>query len=286
MMKIYRNAWNHEIPPPEVAICNSRIRPQIENLLLRVADLLGLTPIAKSDAVESAFRLAERVRDSYEFEQALKQKLVARSDLSHMHAAIRARSTTVFNEVSKQFVGTSLLDVGCGNGLVSELSKPNFAEIQLLDVMNYLSEEVDLPFVNYEEGCTFPITKTYDTVLLLTVLHHSSDPQLLLSEAWKATAKRLIIIESVFGVHTPDPGGHYDLVSFSESDQIAFAVVVDWLYNRVLNDNIPVPYNFTTPDGWLAAFAERGMHVSAMHNLGQDIEIAPELHFMFVLDRR
>lgn len=284
-METYRNAWNHDIPSPQMAIRNPRIRSHIENLLRRVADLLGLTPLAKSDAVDSAFSLAESVKDSYEFEQALKKRFVAKSDLSHMHTAIKARSTKVFEEVACHFIGSSLLDVGCGNGLVSELSKPHFAEIQLLDVMNYLSQEVDLPFVQYDEGRPFPITKTYDTVLLLTVLHHSNDPLLLLKESWKATAKRLIIIESVFGVHTQAPVGHYDLASFVEADQIAFAVVVDWLYNRVLNDNIPVPYNFTSPDGWLGVFSECGMHVAAVRNLGQDIEIAPELHFLFVLER-
>ncbi len=282
-METYRNAWNHDIPSPQMAIRNPRIRPHVENLLRRVADLLGLTPFAKSDAVGSAFSLAESMRDSYEFEQALKLMFVAKSDVSHMYAAIKARSTTVFEDIAGHFVGSSLLDVGCGNGLVSELSKPHFAEVQLLDVMDYRSKEVDLPFMQYEEGRPFPITKTYDTVLLLTVLHHSNDPLLLLNESWKASAKRLIIIESVFGVHTQGLAGRYDLASFIEADQIAFAVVVDWLYNRILNDNIPVPYNFSTPDGWLGVFSECGMHVAAVSNLGQDIEIAPELHFMFVL---
>jgi hypothetical protein len=62
-------------------------------------------------------------------------------------------------------------------------------------------------------------------------------------------------------------------------------VFVDWLYNRILNDDIPVPYNFTTPEKWSQVFEDGEMRVANTINLGQDIEIAPELHFLFVLER-
>jgi hypothetical protein len=107
----------------------------------------------------------------------------------------------------------------------------------------------------------------------------------LLKESWKVTKQRLIIIESVFGVHTRSPSAPYELAQLAEPEQIAYAVFVDWLYNRVLHDNIPIPYNFTTPARWLEVFANHAMRVAEVKNLGQDLKIAPELHYMFVLER-
>lgn len=202
-----------------------------------------------------------------------------------MSEAVYGRSVQVFNHVSRHFTGTSLLDVGCGNGLISKMSQALFPEIQLLDISNYVSPEVDLPFLRCEEGRPLPVSKGYDTVLLLMALHHSSDPAALLREAWRVTRRRLIIIESVFGVYTPPPVGVYELFQFEERDQLDYAIFVDWLYNKVLHDDIPVPYNFTTPDRWRQVFVDHHLPLVIDQNLGQDLTMAPELHFLFVIDR-
>jgi SAM-dependent methyltransferase len=202
-----------------------------------------------------------------------------------MKAALRERSRIVFDEIKQVSTGKTLLDVGCGDGIVAQMLNPRFSEILLTDVANYVDRDVQLPFLPYMEGGRLPVEKSLDTVLLLTVLHHASDPLTLLRESWRATAKRLVIIETVFGVHEQPPTGHYELADFDESDQIAFAVFVDWLYNRVLHDDVPTPYNFTTPQRWLDTFAELGMRVAELKNLGQDIQIVPELHYLFVLER-
>jgi hypothetical protein len=285
MNGVRHNCWNHVIPSPQEVVRNGKIKSKVENLLDLTSDMLGLDPDAKADVIDSTFSSARNVSDAIEFEQIVKRKLVYGCDRSMMHEAIRERSSTIFGEIVGRFRGHSLLDVGCGNGLISQMSKPHFAEVQMLDVVNYVSPEITLPYLPYKEGEAFPVSKGYDTVLLLTVLHHSNDPMTLLKESWKTTNQRLIIIESVFGVHVQPPIGSYELAVLEEPEQIAYAVFVDWLYNRVLNDNIPVPYNFTTPERWLEIFVECGMHVAEIENLGQDIKIAPELHYMFVLER-
>jgi len=279
------NAWKHAILSPQQVVGNENIKPHVEALIRKVANLLGLTTAGCTEVIKSTFEAASTVSDSIEFEKLLKRKLVAGCDRTQMLAAIRDRSVTIFDEIKDYFVGQSMLDVGCGNGFISEMSKPYFKDIQLLDVVNYVGSNVSLPFLPYTEGQKLPVKKLYDTVLLLTVLHHSNDPIGLLEESWRAAAKRVIIIESVFGVHAQPPAGKYALAGLQERDQIAFAVFVDWLYNRVLEDNIPVPYNFTTPDRWIETFSARGMHLVEMKNLGQDIKVAPELHFLFVLEK-
>jgi hypothetical protein len=142
---------------------------------------------------------------------------------------------------------------------------------------------LDLPFKTYKEGDT--ISGSFDTVLLLTVLHHSNNPLELLKLAWGATNKRLIIIESVVGVHNREPGVNYELVDASDENQIAYAAFIDWFYNRVLHDDVPVPYNFTAPGKWTSVFRENNMKLVQTIHLGQDIDIGPEYHILFVLQK-
>jgi SAM-dependent methyltransferase len=280
-----KNFWKHPIPSPQEVIGNPKLKPLIESLISHVADLLGLSHVARTDAIETAFKAAKNVASKLAFEKIVKQKLVAKCDRTKMNLAIRERSSAVYEEIKSHLQGQTLLDIGCGNGLISEMCLQHFSEVQLLDVMKYVSPEVKLPFLRYREGQKLPVERQYDTVLLLTVLHHSKNPLTLLKKAWKATGKRLIIIESIFGVHGKSATGKYKLAGFVEREQIAYAVFVDWLYNRVLHDKIPVPYNFTTPQKWKETFSRLDMHLIEAKNLGQDIEIAPELHFLFVLDK-
>jgi 2-polyprenyl-3-methyl-5-hydroxy-6-metoxy-1,4-benzoquinol methylase len=122
------------------------------------------------------------VADELAFERAVKRKLVAKCDRTKMNLAIRERSSIVYEEIKSYFQGQTLLDVGCGNGFIGQLAKRHFREVQLLDIVNYLSPEVKLPFLLYREGQKLPVERAYDTVFLLTVLHHSNDPLALLKE--------------------------------------------------------------------------------------------------------
>jgi hypothetical protein len=117
------------------------------------------------------------------------------------------------------------------------------------------------------------------------VLHHASAPLELLKLAWQATRKRLIIIESVVAIHKEHAGAKYELTNYPDEDQIAFAAFVDWFYNRVLHDDVPVPCNFTTPEGWQSVFLQEQMKLIETTYLGQDIAIGPEYHVLFVLEK-
>ena len=84
---------------------------------------------------------------------------------------------------------------------------------------------------------------------------------------------------------TLEPPVKYELVKLSDEDQIAYATFVDWFYNRVLHDDVPVPYNFTTVENWQATFLQYNMRLAQTIHLGQDIEIGPEYHVLFVLEK-
>jgi len=279
------NFWGHAIPRPENVARIGRLREPVEALLRQTARLVGLINTEADQLVEMAFELHEDIQSS-DYERRLKGCLLKKSVPRKLSRAIYSRAKTIYGEIDPLFQGHTMLDVGCGNGLISDMAKDRFGPIQLLDVVDYRSASLDgMPFTKYNEGQRLPVEEAYDTVLLLTVLHHSKDPLTLLQESWRVTAKRLIIIESVFGVNGTEGAKPYALQNSKPEDQLAYAVYVDWLYNRVLHDDIPVPYNFTTPKHWKEIFATNGMSLVQSVNLGQDIEIAPELHYLFVLDK-
>lgn len=137
------------------------------------------------------------------------------------------RAKVIHSEIKEYLLGDSLADIGCGIGVFSWLSRDNFTDILLYDEINYLD-------------------RSFDCTLLLTVLHHAKHPLKLLQDVWKCTKQRLIIIESVFDISpsqllsSPFESGQYS--------QFINAIFCDWFYNRVLNQNVHVPYNFDTPD--------------------------------------
>ena len=279
------NFWGHSIPRPEDVARQKSMRDLLESLLLKVGVLLGFESRYQRQLLDVALLPPFGPSGGTAYENSLKNLFRGRADSQQMQAAIADRSRIVTGEVEPFLVGHSLLDIGCGNGLIAAACAKHFDEVLLLDVVRYLHPGIHLAFSSYSEGSPLPGLKTFDTVLLLTVLHHANDPLFLLRQAWGKTQRRLIIIESVFGAADSHLAESYQLAGRRIEDQLAYAVYVDWLYNRVLHDEIPVPFNFTTPRSWHDVFAREYMPVAISKNLGQDIPIAPELHYLFILEK-
>jgi SAM-dependent methyltransferase len=282
-----KNVWGHGIPTPQYSIlANSSVCPlrkHVTQYLHAVLTLWGLNDEQVKIFIELALREATKNRDDVpSFEKQLKAHLIGQClRLGAKDAALSQRAQTVYREVKPYLIGSSLLDIGCGDGRITTLvanNNPEFRQIHLTDVVDYVPQELKPFFAIYKEGSLFPTgEQSFDTVLLLTVLHHATDPVDLLELAWQVTSRRLVIIESVVGVETDE---------LTEEDQIAFAAFVDWFYNRVLHDGVPVPYNFTTVRRWQSTFAEHDMPLIETKFLGRDIDVGPEYHILFVLEKK
>lgn len=89
-----------------------------------------------------------------------------------------------------------ILEIGSGPGSVLyEFQRAGF-QVDGLDISDNSFRETLRPIIY--DGVQMPIeSNAYDTALLLTVLHHTTDPDAILQEAARV-AKRVIIIEDVF----------------------------------------------------------------------------------------
>ena len=183
---------------------------------------------------------------------------------------LRNRSNRIFGYIAP-FIGTgdSVLDLGCGDGKVGELVAVNRkSDVVLMDVVDY--NKTSLPLVLYGGTRIDCPDRSFDHVLLLTVLHHSDDPVAVMEEALRVAGKSVIIIESVYF-----NGPHKQLNKF-----------FDWFYNRVLNNpEINVPFNFLTPTAWIKLFERMGGKVMHMEHLGIDEPTVPEWHTLYVVDK-
>jgi ubiquinone/menaquinone biosynthesis C-methylase UbiE len=119
--------------------------------------------------------------------------------------AVRYRSRTVRNETHHTVSliaphlapGSSVLDVGCGEGhVLAELRAHGAGEIHGVDIVD-LRGDRELPFQLYD-GQTLPFAdRRFDLVVLSFVLHHVPDDRKLrlLREALRVSRGKVLIIE-------------------------------------------------------------------------------------------
>ena len=106
------------------------------------------------------------------------------------------KAKSVYKRVKKYIVGRKILDVGFGAGTVAKLVVNDGFEMKGLDVAD-LSIYKDLKAELYD-GHRFPFkTNSFDTAIIIHVLHHCEDGLEVLREA-KRCAKRVIFIEDTY----------------------------------------------------------------------------------------
>jgi len=92
--------------------------------------------------------------------------------------------------------GSNAVDIGAGNGLVALELQQAGIETTAVDVTD-LSILPKIPVTVYDgQILPFP-NRHFDNALLLTVLHHTTDPVAVLKEASRV-AKQVVIIEDVY----------------------------------------------------------------------------------------
>ncbi|MEM8908128.1 MAG: class I SAM-dependent methyltransferase [Bacteroidota bacterium] len=90
----------------------------------------------------------------------------------------------------------SVLDIGAGNGLLARHLLQKGFQVQAVDVANLaIPEEIS---ITVYDGQHLPFAdQSYATALLITVLHHTDDPVVVLRETARVASK-IVIIEDVY----------------------------------------------------------------------------------------
>jgi SAM-dependent methyltransferase len=138
---------------------------------------------------------------------------------------------------------SSVIDIGCGDGkLASHLLalRPDLA-IRGVDVLVRPDSTIPVEAFN---GQSLPLgTKSVDVALLIDVLHHTSNPAILLQEAARVARKAILLKD-----HTRDRC-------------LAQLILhgMDWVGNA--RYGVRLPYNYWSTEQWLTTCGTLGLRV-------------------------
>jgi len=110
---------------------------------------------------------------------------------------IRKRSETVVSRI-KPYIkkGIKLIDIGSGSGDVASLLQSQGFEVTPVDVADFHGPRMIKTTIY--DGKTLPFKdKSFDTALLLMVMHHTPNPEIVFKEASRV-AKEVIVIETSY----------------------------------------------------------------------------------------
>lgn len=89
--------------------------------------------------------------------------------------------------------GSSVLDVGCGDGLISSLIAQVRPDLHFKGVEVLVRDQCYIPLSKYD-GRNLPCgDRSYGTVMFVDVLHHTEDTILLLNEAARVASRAILI---------------------------------------------------------------------------------------------
>lgn len=167
--------------------------------------------------------------------------------------------------------GASILDIGCGDGLLAKQLTERVPGTTITGVDVLVRPNTHIPVHSFD-GSRIPFDdNSFDIVLMVDVLHHAGDPRKLLRET-KRVARRHIIIKD----HTREGIlAHATLAS------------MDWVGN--IHQGVQLTYNYWSRKEWDDAFRDNHMAVARWHSklrlypVPADWWFGRSLHFVAML---
>ena len=180
-----------------------------------------------------------------------------------LHAKyVHSRRVRVLRDSLSQLIpsNSTVLDVGCGDGLISRLIMDQRPDVQLSGIDVLVRGETKIS-VNPFNGREIPFPdKSFDAVMFVDVLHHTDDPTILLREA-RRVARKFILIK--------DHRRNGLLAGWTLR-------LMDWIGNA--HHGVALPYNYWSHGRWEHGFSELNLKVN---DWKQDLQLYPSVANMF-----
>ena len=139
--------------------------------------------------------------------------------------------------------GAGVLDVGCGDGFLSSLLLQHRPDLALKGLDVLIRDRTYIPVERFD-GQVIPYgDQSFDVVMFLDTLHHTTDPMVLLREGVRVARRALVIKD-----HTRDG---------------VLAAATLRLMDRIGNARfgVALPYTYWPTHQWLEAVASLGLTV-------------------------
>ena len=295
------NCFDHPIASIAKIVQNKQVYNYLKLALTGQFNKAGLSKEIVEEAVVKCLDLAKTTTNILEFERNAHATLMTAGIFAEYTKMADVNAKLLFEKVKPYLVGKSVLDLGCGTGKVAELISKHDYLVTLADVYknDYIKQRLaELPFLLIEQGRSLPFADcAFDNALLFVMLHHATNPVLVLEEVGRALlpSGRLHIIETVFGVDEVEEDDYSELtgdfIGLSHEEQRLATMFLDYFGNRVgwyftteSSCLVPVPFNFNKPAGWRNIFSKLGYKIIQEEFLGVDPNKGV-CHVFFVLEK-
>lgn len=204
------------------------VRESVPLMVMEYGTLLGFM------AYEWSFRGQRLTLTTWILRHQVLRRLAQRT----IPPRLRIKQARIASHLSKE---EKILDIGTGNGGLCRALRQEGFDITPVDVQDQ-SFFHDVQPILYD-GATLPFPdRSFDTSLLITVLHHTAHPEEVLAEATRVTRKRLVIMEDVY----------------SNPFQKHLTFFTDSLVNLEFEGH---PHTNRRDAQWQALFQERGLRL-------------------------
>lgn len=138
----------------------------------------------------------------------------------------------------------SLLDVGCGDGMITRLVGQRRGNIRTEGVDVLVRPETMIPVTPFN-GERLPQTdRSFDVVSFIDVLHHIKNPSIMLREGWRVARLGILIKDHAC------PGSISRFI----------LMFMDWVGNRP--HGVSLLYNYWSQGQWESAWGRLGLEIS------------------------
>jgi SAM-dependent methyltransferase len=136
-----------------------------------------------------------------------------------------------------------VLDVGCGDGRLARLVSQRRPDLEVVGIDVLVRPDCHIPVAGFD-GRTVPYADlSFDTAMLVDVLHHTEDPVALLAESARVARRCVVIKDHVLG-------------GWLGGARLRF---MDRVGNR--RHGVALPFNYLGAEQWDEAFHALGLTV-------------------------